>query len=369
MKKNKKIKILFLLTSISQPRCIKRVKSFIKAGFDVKIYGFDRGSYNENANIEGHEIVVLGKQKNGTGYFSKLIQSYKTLNYIIRVEGTNNTLFYCFGYMMALFVMLKKLPYIYEISDILYEKKKFKYIKWFIRKVDRTLVKSSVLTVMTSKGFKDHLFGAKQLNNVIIQPNRIDSSFTNKSRPSIKEFDINHLSFAFVGAIRFNTIFNVAETIGKYHTNHQFHFFGESNLSRKAIELTKQYSNIVYHGSFKNPDDLIDIYNKIDIVVSCYDVSSIGVKISDPNKLYESMYFLKPIIVSENSFLSKQVERYGTGFSINPYDENKINNFISSLNEKIINEKVENIKNVAIEEIIDDDGEKIISFIKKNYSL
>ena len=105
--------------------------------------------------------------------------------------------------------------------------------------------------------------------------------------------------------------------------------------------------------------------NKIDIVVSCYDVSSIGVKILDPNKLYESMYFLKPIIVSENSFLSKQVERYGTGFSINPYDENKINNFISNLNEQLINAKVENIKNVAIEEIIDDDGEKIISYIKK----
>ena len=77
MEKNKKIKILFLLTSISQPRCIKRVKSFIKAGFDVKIYGFDRGSYNENANIEGHEIVVLGKQKNGTGYFSKLYNHTK----------------------------------------------------------------------------------------------------------------------------------------------------------------------------------------------------------------------------------------------------------------------------------------------------
>ena len=53
-----KPKIVFILTSISQPRCIKRVKSFINSGFEVKIYGFDRGAYNENANIDGHEIVV-----------------------------------------------------------------------------------------------------------------------------------------------------------------------------------------------------------------------------------------------------------------------------------------------------------------------
>src|SRR5690554_4495531 len=126
MEKNKKIKIIFLLTSISQPRCIKRIKSFINGGYDVKIYGFDRGAYNENAKIENHEITVLDYQKNGVDYFSKLIQSYRTLKHIIRIEGTDNTLFYCFGYMMALFVMLRRLPYIYEISDILYEKKRFR---------------------------------------------------------------------------------------------------------------------------------------------------------------------------------------------------------------------------------------------------
>ena len=104
-----KPKIVFILTSISQPRCIKSVKSFINSGFEVKIYGFDRGAYNENANIDGHEIVVLGKQKNGTDYFSKLKQSYSTLNEIVKIEGKKNVIFYCFGYMTAMFAMLKKL--------------------------------------------------------------------------------------------------------------------------------------------------------------------------------------------------------------------------------------------------------------------
>lgn len=360
---NRGKKIVFILTSISQPRCIKRIKSFINAGFDVKIYGFDRGAYNENAIIEGHEIVVLGEQKNGADYFSKLKQSYKTLNQIIRTEGKENTIFYCFGYMTALFVMLKKLPYIYEISDILYEKEKFRYIKGIIKKIDKDIVRKSVLTVMTSKGFMHHLFGVEQPNNVIIQPNRISSSFRYQNRPPIKGFDISHLNFAFVGAIRFETIFNVAITIARHHQNHQFHFYGESNLSQRAIALTQKYPNIFYHGSYKNPDDLTEIYNNIDIVVSCYDVKSIGVKVAEPNKFYESMFFYKPIIVSENSFLSEQVERFGTGFSINPYVEADISDFITSLNEEMITTKTNNIKAIALEEMLDDDGEKIIEYL------
>jgi glycosyltransferase involved in cell wall biosynthesis len=358
-----KPKIVFILTSISQPRCIKRVKSFINSGFEVKIYGFDRGAYNENANIDGHEIVVLGKQKNGTDYFSKLKQSYSTLNEIVKIEGKKNVIFYCFGYMTAMFVMLKKLQYIYEISDILYEKREFKYIKKIIKKIDKSIVRKSKLTVMTSKGFVYHLFGDEKPNNVIIQPNRIDSSFKNQERPQIKKFDINNLIFSFVGAIRFDTIFNFAETIGKYHVNHQFHFYGESNFSNKAIELSKTYPNIFYHGSYKNPDDLIDIYNNIDIVVSCYDVKSIGVKILDPNKLYESMYFYKPIVVSENSFLSEQVDKYGCGFSINPYSKDDISSFIDSLDGNIIQEKINNLKVIPIEEIVDDNGNAIVAYI------
>ena len=52
-----------------------------------------------------------------------------------------------------------------------------------------------------------------------------------------------------------------------------------------------KFPNVKLHGKFKNPSDLSVIYNKIDLNVICYDTTSINVRIAEPNKLYESIFF------------------------------------------------------------------------------
>ena len=39
---------VFIVPQLSQPRCIKRIKSIYEAGIPIKVYGFDRGIYSEN---------------------------------------------------------------------------------------------------------------------------------------------------------------------------------------------------------------------------------------------------------------------------------------------------------------------------------
>ena len=56
-----RIRIIFILGSISQPRVIKRIKSFVDNGFEVEVYGFDRNKYNVNAEIEGVNINIVGE--------------------------------------------------------------------------------------------------------------------------------------------------------------------------------------------------------------------------------------------------------------------------------------------------------------------
>ena len=48
-KKVSRMKIVCLLSSLSQPRCIKRVNSFVEAGFEVEVYGYSRGFYDVNS--------------------------------------------------------------------------------------------------------------------------------------------------------------------------------------------------------------------------------------------------------------------------------------------------------------------------------
>ena len=47
--------------------------------------------------------------------------------------------------------------------------------------------------------------------------------------------------------------------------------------------------------------------------------------------MYEAIFFKKPILVSSNTFLAKQVEKYKSGYAINASKDDNIINFINSL--------------------------------------
>ena len=51
-------KIVFISDCLSQPRHIKRVTSLLNAGFEVKVYGYNRGKYN--VNNHDNKLFVVG---------------------------------------------------------------------------------------------------------------------------------------------------------------------------------------------------------------------------------------------------------------------------------------------------------------------
>src|SRR5690606_25968094 len=98
----------------------------------------------------------------------------------------------------------------------------------------------------------------KHPKNIIVQPNKISSYFLKVDRPSLKKYNNQQLIFAYIGAFRYpNTVFRFAEVIGKRFPNHQFHFYGDSSLTDMVVELTKKYTNVLYFGAFRNPQDLV----------------------------------------------------------------------------------------------------------------
>lgn len=361
---NSKPKIVFLLASISQPRCLKRVRSFIDAGFEVEIYGFDRGLYNVNAKLDNHEIVNLGFSKSGSDYFKKLFFARKKIKGVFDKHKNDNVLYYSFSYDISLICNFYKKKYIYEISDLVYGYFTSKSIRDFFVFFDKKLISNSFLTVMTSQGFNDFLFPDKKRDNVLIQPNRIDSYFFDIER-TFNLVSVNNLSFSYVGAFRYpNTVFRFAKVIGEKYPNHKFLFFGDSKLTDQVKYLANKYDNVHYYGQFKNPEDLSSIYSQIDIVVASYDVKTLNERIAEPNKLYESMFFNKPIIVSENTFLEKQVlDKYKCGFSIDASIDENIVSFIDSLDSVSLNNMIEKIDNISSEEIIDDGSANIIKYM------
>lgn len=360
-------KIVFLLENMSQPRCIKRINSFKKNGYDVEFFGIDRNKYPQKRFINDQNINILSIQKDGSGYVKKFIQNYYNLKRVVKKYKNQNVIFYSFGFSLTLtFKLISKEKYIYEIADILYGYNKFNAIRWLFKLIDRHLIKKSFLTVLTSQGFKDFLSLTEKNYNIIIQPNKVSSRLKKNYLNKRKKINPNSLVFSYVGAFRYpNTVFRFAKVIGEHFPKHFFHFYGDSSLTNLVIAYAKKYENIKYFGPFESPNDLASIYENIDIIVACYDTSNLNERIAEPNKFYESLYFKKPIIVSKNTFLSKKVKKSNSGFVINAENNQSIINFIDSLNPKKISNIISSINKIDINDIIDDDSSKIIAFVKK----
>ena len=123
------------------------------------------------------------------------------------------------------------------------------------------------------------------------------------------------------------------------------------------ILVAFQVFGVTNEGPFKNPVELPEVYSKIDLVVSTYDIEDDNPRYAEPNKIYESIYFETPIIVSSQTFLAEKVNRMGIGFHVNAKNDNEIIGFWESLTEQVLKEKIEACKKVDKNYCIDDEKE------------
>jgi len=359
-------RFVFLVPALSQPRCIKRIASIEDMGYTCDVYGYKRGKYDVNEYPAGINVQVLDTVSDGD-YIRKAIKSWKNLSRVVATEKGADVAFYAFGFFQAFVCAIKGVKFIYEISDIFYAYPGLKKIKWLLKFIDRILIKKSALTVMTSGGFLE-FFNIEENKEILIVPNKVSPRLATIPRKVLGD-TLGSLRFGYVGSIKYDSIFRFADTIGKYYPDFHFDFYGSAtdDIQAKIDEVVSKYENVNSHGVYKNPDDLESIYSRIDIVIACYDVNSENERIAEPNKLYESLYFCKPIIVSEGIYLARRVKELDCGFSIDASTVENIRGFIDSLTRtelKRISEKdfktpVEEIMNLpeslhkAIKQLVD----------------
>lgn len=357
-----KKKIVFILNAVSIPRCIKRVEEFVNRGFDVDVYGFDRGG-ESYIKSDLFDVKIIGKHDIGQSYpirFRIIMQSLKSL---FKKYEKKDVLFYYFFFDVAFCAtILSKRPYIYEESDLPYTNINNITIRRFLSGQDKRIIKKSLLTVMTSEGFVDYHFGSKKPNNIIVIPNRINPKlmgipFKNKIT------NIEHLSFAFVGGFRYQSVLNFTLVIAEKFPQHDFHAFGNIMQNQEICEqLMATYPNVHFHGKFKNPEDLPSIYEQIDLVIAAYDATSINAQYAEPNKLYEAIYFNTPIIVSSGTFLANKVKRLRIGYDVNALEKKEIERFINELTYEDLITKKEACKRIPNDYVINNNP-KLFMFL------
>lgn len=332
-------KIVFFINSIQQQRCLKRIKEFLENGYEVDVYGFSRSASLPTLPVD-FEIKVIGYFDNHMSYFRRMLLMYKAIKPIVhKYKRDNDVCFYYFLLDVAIIgFILSKTRYIYEESDLMQTYLKNNFLRFCLDLMDRKIIKNSLKTVMTSDGFALYHFKNNFPSNICFIPNRINESILNF--PYRKHVvNIDRLRIAFVGGARFKSILNFVNVFLMNFPQHEFHFYGEPIDMKEDFYSLKSFKNVFFHGSFSNPKDLPSIYENIDLLLATYDVDYDNVLYAEPNKLYESIYFECPIIVSKGTYLETKVKSLGIGFSIDARDQNEIISFISSLSLGIIQEK------------------------------
>lgn len=328
------MQVVFFVNIIKQARCIRRISDFTNRGYQVKTYGFDRDGDNRKSPNIPHEII--GQVSRTSSYFTRLMMMRKAIKRTLKSQA-NDAVYYLFSLDVAFAFFLaggKKKRYIYEISDVMELEVSNKLLSTILRAINCYIINRSFETVMTSPGFVGYYFGNKVPSHISILPNKLNKAVLSLPKPRPKLFNPQELTIGFTGAIRNKAIYNFIEIVGQNMPNVKLRFHGiftdDKIYGEKIKNAIEKYDNIEYLGAFKNPDDFPEIYSNIDLVLCLYTASG-NDKILEPNKLYESIFFEKPIIVSKNTFTGDYVEEKGIGYAVNGESTDDVISLLKSI--------------------------------------
>ena len=353
-------KVVFILSYSNNQNAIKRMEEFLDHGIEVEGYGFKRHEYS-NIQAERVNVNIIGTYDNSMGYRQRVPIIYRGIRDVVRKFKKEDVVFYLFGLDVAgLFRFQTSKPYIYEEEDLIYTYFNNSILRKLFTRLDRYIVNKSERTIFTSDGFANFHFGEKWPEKVSIIPNKLKKTVWNYP-PLKKMTDMEHLRVAFVGSFRFDAVFNFARVYLSNFPNYTFHLFGSASVKEEEerFNTLKKFKNCVFHGRFKNPMDLPDVYSQFDLLLSTYDVQFENVKYAEPNKLYEAVFYNTPIIVSSNCFLGDKVTKMGVGYAIDALNDNEVISFIKGLTLESINEKKKTIASIDKHYAIDDNSELI----------
>lgn len=331
---------VFVSTAFSQPRHQRRARMLLDAGMNVRVYAFGRGLYSSNTHASGVELVDFGSLESGR-YVRRLPTLLRTAMLIRSMEAKEKftpAFQYVFGLDSALIASLafdRTVPLVYEVGDIRNQDPRASIISRAIYALERRIVNTATVIVVTTSAFIEQYFshmapGVTKKSLVI--KNRLPSAFVDMADRTPGRPLARPIRIGFVGLFRYaKSLLPLVDAVSDRVGAYELHLFGDGPLRDALQTRARNAQNVFYHGPFKNPDDLKDIYDFIDINYVVYDNSELNVRLAIPNKLYESIYFGKPMVVAAKTQLAEWVRKLDIGFVVDPGQKGFAGEFLDGL--------------------------------------
>lgn len=233
-----------------------------------------------------------------------------------------------------------KTPVIYECLDVHRLLTRDDPIGFVFRRVEGALLKRCRRLVVSSPGFLDHHFARHyhgQYCPALVE-NRLVAGADYGPRPSetlAASSPDQPLRIGWVGILRcarsLDLLVNVARKLGPAV---QIDLHGLPALTEipdfhERVEATE---NLSYHGRYRSPEDLSDIYGGLDVVWAgdFMEAGANSVWLL-PNRIYEGGYYAVPAIAPAGTQTARWIDDNNAGFTLEEDLEQNLPAFITQL--------------------------------------
>lgn len=321
------MKISFICPVINHARFQRRFKFLSDLGSEIQVYAYERDYYSGDLFID--DYTKLGNVEDAN-YIKRLIPYFSSLNKIKKAINDSDVI-YVFSLDILLLVQVilkiikKDVKLIYEVGDIRsiltgdsLKAKFFRYLeKKSLKEVDKLIVTSEAYI----NGYFKDILEVNNLSFQVIENKVLRENIQNNNKiydPSCQ------ITIGYFGMLRCQRSWKILQRIintGNGKIN--LYLRGLNKGLKNFEEVINNNKNIIYEGPYKSPNDLEEIYNKVDIVWACYPYQNkkeSNWKWARTTRFYESAFFKIPMIAQSGTEDARIIEKHDIGKNIDLED-------------------------------------------------
>lgn len=183
----------------------------------------------------------------------------------------------------------------------------------------KRIIKNTHYTVISSRGFLEWLI---RQDNVIINHNTNITCYDKDIPVNSHKEETTELSY--IGAIRDSEtqIKLISELTNRKDIILSYHGEGEEEETKRIIDYVRanNIKNILITGKYQVNEEKY-LYDKADIVNIIIPVNDKNSKTLLPNRLYNAVFFGKPVVTLKGNYVASVIEQFGLGLVINSIEE------------------------------------------------
>lgn len=324
----------------------KRVHTFQKCGYDV--HGF------MNKRLDGPipewDNVELGETENGA-YFNRIWSVFRGAFRAAKhkqILASADLIVARNLDMLATAFLTKRLtglktPVLYESLDVHRMLCREDFVGWLARKFEGAFLKRSRGVMVSSPAFVEQHFERHYAGTfrAFLVENRVSAAFAKSvTRPSESKTHVagEPLRLGWVGILRCQrTLALMVRAAQEFGDALKIHVHGKPDVWSvpQFHETIDAVDNIVFHGAYKAPDGLPEIYNQLDLIWSGdFMEAGLNSKWLLPNRIYEGGYFAVPAVAPADTQTGAWVRETGSGFVVDEPIEDTLIELLRDLIER-----------------------------------